>query len=266
MADRQFSVGGVLAAPAAWVLPDALDIVMKTAYASYDGSGAAGAFIPCLRIISDSGHVASEIVAPTEYPAGASVDVSWFRGLAASASSGSSGSGPAVIYDSTATASIAGFGTGAGGVPATHRDILIVTYLRTSEAIEATFDCQVNFNGDFAGTYKDGRIHMTNTTIIGQIDSPGGLASMSAAGNTADVGMFAPNFLYVPNYQRVGTHVAIGLQGVTSRAGSSTNWNLGVGVHSYTTTNPITQIDVIPNVGGGGLFVAGSRCTIYGLG
>lgn len=266
MADRQFSVGGVQAAPAAWVIADALEIIPKAAYASYNGAAAGGAFIPCLRIVSDSGHVAVEAVASQEYPAGASVDVSWFRGLAATGSGSSSGSGPAVIYDSTATGNIASFGTGAGGVPATHRDILIATYLRTSEAIESTFDCQVNFNGDFAGTYKDGRIKMVNTTITGQIDSPGGLACMSAAGNTADAGMFAPNFLYIPNYQRVGTHVAIGLQGVTSKAGSSTNWNLGVGVHSYTTTNPITQIDVSPNVGGGGLFVAGSRCTIYGLG
>lgn len=266
MADRQFSVGGVLAAPAAWVLQDALDIVVKTAYASYDGSGAAGAYIPCLRIISDSGHIASEIVAPTEYPAGASVDVSWFRGLAASASSGSSGSGPAVIFDSTATGNIGGFTTGPGGIPATHRDLLIASYLRTSELGEATFDCQVNFNNDFAGTYKDGRIKMVNTTITGQIDSPGGIMCMSAALSSADAGMYAPNFLYIPNYQRAGTHVAIGLQGVTSKVGSSTNWNLGVGVHSYTTSNPITQVDVSPNVGGAGQFVAGSRVTIYGLG
>lgn len=78
MADRQFSVGGVESAPADWVLPAALEIIPKMAFASFDGTNAATAFLPCLRIISDSGHVAAEAVATTQVPAGGSADATWF--------------------------------------------------------------------------------------------------------------------------------------------------------------------------------------------
>lgn len=85
MADRQFKVGGVIPAPADWVLPSTLQIIPKMAYASFDGSGAGASFLPCLRIISDSGQVAAECVVGTSVAAGASADVTWFpwwRGIA----------------------------------------------------------------------------------------------------------------------------------------------------------------------------------------
>lgn len=79
MADTQQVIGGTLPTPAAWIIPASLDIEPVTAYASFDGSGAGGAFYPCLRIISDSGHVAAEAVASTLVAAGGSADVSWFQ-------------------------------------------------------------------------------------------------------------------------------------------------------------------------------------------
>lgn len=78
MADRQFNVGGTLTAPADWLLPASLEVIPKTAFAKFDGSGASVAWVPCLRIISDSGHVAAEAVASTSVPAGGSADVTWF--------------------------------------------------------------------------------------------------------------------------------------------------------------------------------------------
>jgi len=80
MADRQFVIGGVEAAPADWILPAALEIIPKTAFASFDGTSAAGPFLPCLEIISDSGHVAGLYVTETEVAAGGSAIVSWFPG------------------------------------------------------------------------------------------------------------------------------------------------------------------------------------------
>ena len=78
MADRQFKVGGMQSCPADWTLPASLQIILKTAYASFNGSGAASSFLPCLRIKSDSGDVAFEAVAQTQVAAGASADVTWF--------------------------------------------------------------------------------------------------------------------------------------------------------------------------------------------
>jgi hypothetical protein len=80
--DRQFVAPfGDHAAPARWTLPASLELLLKTAYASYDGSGAASAYRPCLRIISDSGHVVAEAVSTTTVAAGGSATVSWFPGF-----------------------------------------------------------------------------------------------------------------------------------------------------------------------------------------
>lgn len=82
MADRQFVAPfGNKQAPADWVLPASLEILPKLAYAHFDGTSAAGTFLPCLRFISDSGHVAVEAVSEEQVVAGASADVSWFPGV-----------------------------------------------------------------------------------------------------------------------------------------------------------------------------------------
>lgn len=80
MADRQFVLGGTESAPADWVPPASLEIIPKTAFATFDGAGAAGAFLPCLEIISDSGHVVGQYVTEASVAAGGSVSVSWFPG------------------------------------------------------------------------------------------------------------------------------------------------------------------------------------------
>jgi len=98
MADRMFVVPGEGAAPFEWPLSAGLHIQPKIARASFDGSGAASSFLPCLRIISDSGHIAYEAVADTTVAVGASADVSWFRGLAAGAGAAPAPSAPVMPY------------------------------------------------------------------------------------------------------------------------------------------------------------------------
>jgi hypothetical protein len=91
MPDTQIHPTGTLPAPADFLIPPAAEILLKGAFASFDGSGAAGAFKPLLRIISDAGTTALEAVADDEIAAGASADCSWFRGggLGATAATGS---------------------------------------------------------------------------------------------------------------------------------------------------------------------------------
>ena len=80
MADRQFVLGGTESAPADWVPPAALEIIPKTAFATFDGTNAAGAFLPALEIISDSGHTVAICATEAVVAAGASAVVSWFPG------------------------------------------------------------------------------------------------------------------------------------------------------------------------------------------
>jgi hypothetical protein len=86
--DRQFQPLGVASCPARWVLPPSLEIIPKSVYAVFDGSGASGDFLPTLQITSDSGRVISEVPVGSAVTAGDSVPVTWapfLRGATAGA-------------------------------------------------------------------------------------------------------------------------------------------------------------------------------------
>lgn len=248
-----------------YIVPSSGELIPLTVRATLDGSATVAEWFGVVQVIAPSGRIMLNAIT-TAIAAGASADVSWFPRVAAAAASSSGGVGPAVIYEKTLTGTTALFDTGVGGVPQTYKDLLILTTLRTSEAIEGTFDCQLNINGDFAGTYKDYRIKALGAALTVQADSPGGWMGMSAAGAASDANQFAAGAMYIPNYTRSGDQTALSLQGVIPKVGSTTNWNLGIGMHTYVVSDPISRIEVSPNVGGGGQFVAGSRCIIYGLG
>jgi len=78
MPDRQIHPLGDEEAPAAYVIPAAAELLLKGAYAKFDGSGAGSAFRPVLRIISDSGTVSLEAPADSIVAAGESATASWF--------------------------------------------------------------------------------------------------------------------------------------------------------------------------------------------
>lgn len=84
MADSQFNPLGTVTAPADWTLPPSLNLALKNVYASFDGSGASGNFVPCLEIVSDSGHTVGTYPCQRTVAAGASADVTWFPSIGAS--------------------------------------------------------------------------------------------------------------------------------------------------------------------------------------
>jgi hypothetical protein len=82
MADVQIVRSARSAVPASYVLPDAADFTLKAVQASFDGSGAAGAYLPCVTILSDSGHVVARAVdQAVSVAAGGNAEVSWFPWL-----------------------------------------------------------------------------------------------------------------------------------------------------------------------------------------
>lgn len=76
--DQQVLVTGVASAPASFTIPGNGQIQPKTIFATFDGSGAASPFLPCMKVISDGGKTVG--IYPTTSPvaAGGSADVSWF--------------------------------------------------------------------------------------------------------------------------------------------------------------------------------------------
>ena len=80
MTDQQISQG-VGPTPSAITVQGSQTLLPKLAFAAFDGSGAAGNFLPVVKFIGPGGQLAGQAVGD-EVTAGASVDQTWFRGLA----------------------------------------------------------------------------------------------------------------------------------------------------------------------------------------
>src|SRR5579859_5140760 len=106
MPDTQIHPTGTVSTPADYVIPTGAELILKGAYAHFDGTSAAGSFVPLLRIISNAGSVSLEAVADTTIAAGASADVTWFPRVAGTGSGGAATSG-AVAYLTGDTGAIA---------------------------------------------------------------------------------------------------------------------------------------------------------------
>jgi hypothetical protein len=89
--DRQFAPLGVEPTPAGWELPSGLFLQPKVIFANFDGTLAAGAFLPSLQVVSDSGHVVFEVPVSTAVAAGGSASVTWAPFLRTGGGSGTSG-------------------------------------------------------------------------------------------------------------------------------------------------------------------------------
>jgi len=77
MGDVQYQPLGTAAAPSDWVLPTGADIIPKAIFAHFDGSGAAGSYLPTLTILSDAGTTVASIPMDASVAAGSSVEATW---------------------------------------------------------------------------------------------------------------------------------------------------------------------------------------------
>jgi hypothetical protein len=88
------------AVPVEYELPASAEFILKAVTAEFDGSGAGGAYLPCVTIVSDSGHVIARAVDPgVSVAAGASAEVSWFPGVKHSGASTSTSADAYPIHE-----------------------------------------------------------------------------------------------------------------------------------------------------------------------
>ena len=92
-ADTVITRDGPVAVPLDYQVPTGTEIFPRSLSVSFDGSGAAGAYVPVLEVIAPNGHVTAYCARQTEVAAGESVLVSFFPGVAEADSSSSSDSG-----------------------------------------------------------------------------------------------------------------------------------------------------------------------------
>ena len=80
--DAQILAAGTAAAPLTYTVPNAAEFELLAVNANYDGSGAAGDFIPAVVIESDGGVVIARAADPSVVvTAGNDAEVSWFPGV-----------------------------------------------------------------------------------------------------------------------------------------------------------------------------------------
>lgn len=91
MADIALLAPGVAAAPEGYQIPGAQEIIVKAVTATYDGTDAAGDFVPTLQVIAPNGTILASCPTSTALVAGASADVSWFPRSGVSSGGGGSG-------------------------------------------------------------------------------------------------------------------------------------------------------------------------------
>jgi len=89
--DKQVHPIGTEDAPADYVIPKSAELLLKSVHAKFDGSGAAGDFIPLVRIISDAGSTTDEIPQDVTVAAGGSADATWFPRVGAAAAAAPTG-------------------------------------------------------------------------------------------------------------------------------------------------------------------------------
>jgi hypothetical protein len=93
MPDVQILAPGDENAPLPYVVLGSQRIIPKALFATFDGSGAGGSFLPCIRILSPAGEVVGEYVTDEAVAAGSSADVSFapfLRGAQSSAAAAAS--------------------------------------------------------------------------------------------------------------------------------------------------------------------------------
>jgi hypothetical protein len=87
MADISILQSAAATVPTGYTIAGAQEIVLKSVTASFDGTGAGGSYVPAVQVVDPSGHIVGTFTLQQTLAAGASADISWFPGLAGTASS-----------------------------------------------------------------------------------------------------------------------------------------------------------------------------------
>jgi hypothetical protein len=123
MADVQIFRGAVGDVPVEYELPASAEFILKAVNADFTDTGAAGDWLPCVTIVSDSGHVIARAVDQgVKVTAGSEAEVSWFPHVrhAAVAASGGGAAPDYIMMTGVASAIPNAVGGASGQVPWDH--------------------------------------------------------------------------------------------------------------------------------------------------
>jgi hypothetical protein len=165
------------------------------------------------------------------------------------------------LFDATLGADAASIDTGAAGIAQTANHLLVMLYLRSTQAIVGA-NVNVTLNGDGAAHYD--RVNITGnstaaTTSAGASESAIGVPLPGAS--VASATLFGPALLLIPSYrQTTGDKLVIPIAGYADA--TITDSIVQVRPTHWQSSAAISQITVAAQVNN---LKAGSRMTIYGL-
>lgn len=151
MPDASLLSPSVATVPKQYTVTGTQDITLRSVTASFDGTSAAGSFVPALQIVDNTGVTVATFPIGTTLAAGASADVTWFPGLASGTSP------PAAITG-------AFFVTGAGMWPS----------VTTGSSFPNRFEAATNKQNAYLVDFTNGSQTFAQATIAMPTDYTGG--------------------------------------------------------------------------------------------
>lgn len=267
MASEPVRSTAVVAAPKDYSIPAAQQILLLSVRASFDGTGAAGSFLPAVQILDNNGNVLVTAADPNvSVVAGASADVSWFPGVKPATQTTAGGlallSRTVLLADAPSVT--------ISPIPQTHTHIELYSLTRTDRAAGSDL-IALQLNGDTGNSYdweqvfgNNGVSDAFNAPTGGHIAGPiSEIALTSATAATATANSYGSGRWTVLYYTQTSTHkMVVGQGGVfvdDSAAGAVTAQMAGI----WRNTQAVTAMKLFPALGTN--FKAGSRFELYGI-
>lgn len=176
---------------------------------------------------------------------------SWPSGSASAAS---------VLFDSALSGAAASIDTGAAVITSGFRCVVVLAYLRTTEAVTLSSFAAI-VNDDSSALYDRARVRNLNATVTGTNVLAGTSWAVNTPGASATAGVFGSHVFTIPNYDGgVGNKYGSLESGVAAQAAADALvelYSLG-----YRATTAISRFKVTAS--GGANFVTGSRLTVLG--
>jgi len=274
VADISILDPSVAAAPKGYTVKGAQEVVLRSVTGSFDGTSAAGSWVPCVQIVDPAGFVAGTYPLASTLVAGVSADVSFFPGLTAPGLTLQVGE-VRLIYDYTITgadkASIntAVDGAYAGSFPTDLNYLEVFLTGRTDHNPGAPFvvpdNVDFQFNGDTGANYN--RVFVASS--VGGTPNQGQTVSATfftgvLAGSPAAANFSGLCRLFIPNYNgstfyKICEFTAWALDNVSA----TSHYQIGLEAATWASTSAVQSIQTFPEAVGA-KYKVGTRLTIWG--
>lgn len=140
--DQQILVAGTAAAPVSYGVPNAAEVILLAVQVTFDGTAAAGTFVPAVEIYSDGGVLIARARAEQALSAGSSASVTFAPGLDA-------GGETEAAFGTAAIVASAGGDTALVAAVPGHRIRLVNAALMAAGSVLVKFSGGTDLTGQF---------------------------------------------------------------------------------------------------------------------